>query len=258
MKHLQTYLAFTLLLIIAFGCGTTEDTETDVDMQQESLLGKINGEVALIEGLTIHVRLLKDGQTVSQTEADGNFEFADLESGNYTVQITAKGYETIETTKTVSEGEIVQLDKATLVALTIPVAHLTGLLKETETGNPVAGGLVQLMDETGDEFEAITSQDGVYTFENLPVNQSFTLTVMSYGYKGQAIDVNPIPADETAELDVELTAIPETVILDPSEGIQLGTLAPDFELSDSNNNKLKLSDTLKNSNVVIVFYRGDF
>lgn len=164
MKCLRTYLVLALLLTVIFGCGTSEDPEPDADVMQ---LGTIRGEVESIDGVTIQVRLLKDGQQVAQAEADTTYEFADLESGKYTVQITAKGHEKIETNVTVEAGQVFQLDKAGLVV----------------------------------------------------------------------------------SVEVEL---------DEGEGIKLGTLAPDFELTASNNNKYKLSETLKSKNVVIVFYRGDF
>lgn len=255
MRCLHTYIVVALLLTGVFGCGTSEDPEPDADGM---LLSTISGEVESIDGVTIQVRLFKDGQQVAQTEADMSYEFTDLEAGEYTVQITAKGHEKIETNVNVEQGRVFQLDKATLVALAEPVSHLTGTFKEMGTGNAISDVLIQLSDMSGMEYEAITSEDGMYTLENLPVNQSFTLTATLYGYEGQDIKVNAIPAEETAEVNVELAAIPETVRLEPSEGIKLGTLAPNFELIDSKNGKYKLSDTLKSKNVVIVFYRGDF
>ena len=260
MRYLQTHLVLAILLIGIFSCGSTEDpvdVKEPTDETMEST-GAIQGTVQNIDGVTIQVRLLKDGQPVSTTNADTNFEFADIVTGNYIVQITAKGYETIETNVAVEDGQVVKLDKATLVALVVPVSHLTGELTHQETGEPLSGVLVQLLDQSGNENEVITSVDGIYSFENLPVNQPFTLKVFHYGFERQEIEVNAIPENKTAELNVELSALPSTKKLDPSEGIELGTLAPDFELTDSTGSKHSLSETLRSKNVVVVFYRGDF
>lgn len=49
---------------------------------------------------------------------------------------------------------------------------------------------------------------------------------------------------------------PET--LDPGEGLSIGTAAPDFTLPDGNGNNYTLSDSIGSSNIVIVFFRGNW
>ena len=257
MKYLHTYFLLTLLIIGAFSCGSTEEPDDDVDETIQPS-GTIHGEVQVINGLSIQVRLLKEDQLISQTIADGSFQFDNLKDGEYTLQITAKGYQTEELNITLADGKSSEITKIELTELIEPVSHLSGVLTDSDTGNSLSGVLVKLMDNSGEIYEAKTSQLGVYTFENLPVNEPFTMNVQHYGFEKQNLEVNPIPPNQTNELDVQLIAIPETVVLNPSEGLGLGSKAPDFELPDSNNQKHSLSQTLKSKNIVIVFYRGAF
>lgn len=259
MKQTLTSLALALLLLTALGCGSTEDPIDPLpDVTDEMLTGAIQGEVESIEGVSIQVRLLKDGQLVEQIAADGSYELDELEAGDYTLQISAKGYQETEKNVTVVAGDTVSVDKVTLTALAESVSHIRGILTDADTGESLSNVIVQLTDKAGEKSEVLTSKDGVFTFENLPVDQTFTLTVMHAGYEDSKVDVKPIPADQTFEQDIELTALPEPVKLDPGQGLSIGSQAPDFELPDGNNNKHSLSDYIGKKNVVIVFYRGRF
>lgn len=255
MKQKLTHLALAFLLFAAFGCGTSEDPVDEVK-EIETLTGSLQGEVESIEGVSIQVRLLKSGQLISQVEADGSYELAELEEGDYTVQISAKSFETVEMKVTVVAGQTVSLDKVTLVALAEPVSHLRGVLTDSETGEVLSDVLVQLTDKAGKAYEVLTTKEGVFTFENLPVDQGFTLTVMHKGFEDNKVDVDPISANETFELDVELTAIPEPEKLDPGQGLSIGTQAPEFQLSDGNGEQHALADYVGSKKVAIVFYRG--
>ena len=254
MKQKLTHLALAFLLLAAVGCGTSGDTTDPVPI--EIMTGSLQGEVESIKGVSIQVRLLKAGQLVSQAEALGSYELAELEEGDYTIQISAKGFETVEMNVTVVAGQTVSLDKVTLVALAAPVSHLRGVLTDSETGDTLSDVLVQLTDKAGEEYETLTTKDGVFTFENLPVDQAFTLMVQHKGYEDNKVDVDPISANETFELDVALKAIPEPEELDPGQGLSIGSQAPEFQLSDGNRNEHALADYVGNKNVAIVFYRG--
>ena len=257
MTKIQTFFTLSLFILAIMGCGTTEDPAPDIT-EVEMLSGTIQGEVRPIDGVSIQVRLLKAGELVTQTETDGSFELGDLDAGDYIIQISAKGFETIELNVTVAEGQNVPLDKVTLVELADSVSHLRGVLTDSQSGAPLTDVHVKLMDNSGKEYETITSKDGVYTFENLPVGQAFTLTITYAGYEENTVNVKPIPADETSELDIELTPIPEPEVLPPGEGLSIGSQAPAFALPDGNGKQHELSDYIGDKNVVIVFYRGQW
>ena len=255
MKQILALTTLALLLLAGLNCGTAENPIDGVK-DVETPIGSLQGEVQSIDGVSIQVRLLKAGQLVAQTETDGSYELSELEEGNYTIQITARGYETVEKNVTVVADETVPLDRVTLVALAKSVSHLHGVLTDAKTGAPLSDVLVQLTNKAGEAYQALTTKEGVFTFENLPVDQAFTLTVKHPGYEDHGVAVKPMRADETFEQDIGLTAIPGPVELPPGQGLSIDSQAPDFELPDGSGDLHTLSDYIGNDKkVVIVFYR---
>ena len=256
MRQILAPLALALLLFVGFGCETENPVEEMVETDTTGTTGTLRGEVQSIDGVQIQVRLLKDGQLVTQIETQASYEIDAIEAGNYTLQISAKGYETKEVAVTVIAEQVVSVDKVTLVALETPVSHLHGVLTNETTGEVLGGVSLQLTDNTGKVYETLTTVAGAFTFENLPVQQPMTLTIAHAGYEDQEVAVHPIPADETLELTVELTPRPEAERLPLGQGLSIGSQAPDFELPDSNGKAHALADYTPNENVVLVFYRG--
>ncbi|RKU21388.1 hypothetical protein C6500_06425 [Candidatus Poribacteria bacterium] len=257
MKQIQAGLALALLLFAGLNCGIEDPVEETIDTAAvEVLTGTLRGEVQSINGALIQVRLLRDGQLLTQIEARATYELPSIEAGTYTLQISAKGYETKEVNVTVTAGQVVSLDKVALVALDTPVSHLRGVLTDKTTGEPLGEVNLQLTDKAGKIYETLTTGVGVFTFENLPVEQAFTLSIVHAGYEETEVAVHPIPATETLELQVRLTRLPEPDKLDPGQGLSLGSQAPAFELPDGDGTLHTLADYVGNKNVVLVFYRG--
>ena len=256
MKLIHT-LALVFLLLAGLNCGTENPVKETVDTAVvETPTGTLRGEVQPIDGVLIQVRLLRDGQLLTQTEAQATYELTSVEAGNYTLQISAKGYETKEVNATVTVGQIVSLDKVALVALATPVSHLRGVLTDKATDEPLGAVNLQLTDKSGKVYEALTTGAGIFTFENLPVEQAFTLAVAHAGYEETEVPVHPIPAAETLELQVRLTRRAEPEKLDPGRGLSTGSQAPAFELPDGDGKLHALADYVGSKNVVLVFYRG--
>ena len=112
MKRIQVLLALSLLLFAGLNCGTENPVEETVGTSTvEISTGTLRGEVQSIDGVLIQVRLLRDGQLLTQTETQATYELATIEAGNYTLQISAKGYETKEVNVTVTPGQVVSLDE---------------------------------------------------------------------------------------------------------------------------------------------------
>ena len=274
--------AFTLLLLVGLGCGTENPVEETTDTAEITATGAFRGDVELIEGVTIYMRLLKAGQLLAQLEfkMDGvatvkeaefpgsisastisqsgiaHYHVKEAEPGDYTLQISARGYQTKELNVPVISDESSSLDKIALVASEEPVSHLRGVLTNALTGEPLLGINLQLADNAGEVYETLTTLAGIFVFENLPVEQAFTLTIDHAGYEGKEVAVHPIPTDETLELVVELTPLAEPERLNPGQGLSIGSRAPDFKLPDGNGKLHALADSIGNENVVLIFYRG--
>ena len=271
--------AFALLLFAGVGCGTENSIEeTGVPSPVETgATGSFYGNVELIDGVTIYMRFLQAGQILAQVEFEmhgvkttstdanihastqqgvGRYHLKEAEPGNYIVQISAKGYQTKALNVTVVPDESISLDQIVLDVLETPVSHLRGVLTNEVTGEPLGGINLELTDNAGKVYETLTTGAGVFSFENLPVQQPFTLTVGHAGYEDKEIAVGPIPEAETLALKVELVPLPEPEKLDPGQGLSLGAEAPDFALPDSNGKLHALADYNADKNVVLIFYRG--
>ncbi|RKU30864.1 hypothetical protein C6497_04095 [Candidatus Poribacteria bacterium] len=255
MKHLHLFLTLPFLILVVYGCGSTEDPVDpmpEVEIEPSTLMGEVDS----IDGVTVQVRLLKDGILVAQVEADGSYAFKDLEAGNYTIQVSAQGYESTEINATLTAGETKTLDPVTLEKSAVPVSHIKGVLTDAETGDKLSGVLVQLTDKSGEKHETLTTADGTFIIENLPVGEAFTIMVSLEGYEDGSVNIDPIAANETYELDVVLTEIPVIEELDPGQGLSIGSEAPVFELPDGDGDLLALEDLIGSKKVVVVFYRG--
>ena len=91
MKRIQVLLALSLLLFAGLNCGTENPVEETVGTSTvEISTGTLRGEVQSIDGVLVQVRLLRDGQLLTQTETQATYELATIEAGNYTLQISAK------------------------------------------------------------------------------------------------------------------------------------------------------------------------
>ena len=70
MKQILAFLALALLLFVGLNCGTENPVEEtgDTVSVETAPTGAFSGEIELIEGETIYVRLLKAGQLIAQME----------------------------------------------------------------------------------------------------------------------------------------------------------------------------------------------
>ncbi len=114
-------LAMLLLgaaLVIGAGCGSG-DTPTDPETGDSPTAiptGHLSGQVEMIEGVEIDIRVLQDGKVIASTQADaaGNYQIDKIEPGTYTVKITAKGYETTDLTVQIIATQVTSMDKVGL------------------------------------------------------------------------------------------------------------------------------------------------
>jgi len=259
MKKIMTLLAFGLFLLGSMGCGTAEDTVREIDGVGITS-GTIRGNVEQIDGVTYQVRLFQDGQLITQTEAKSIFFLKEIEAGDYILTITAPGYEKSEQNVTVLADETVSLDMVTLVELVRPVSHIQGQLSNARTGVKLPQVRIILTDNDGEQYETISVDEGVFTFENLPVDQQYTVTIRLEGYEDKEIKVETDSVDETVKLYVRISpqGLEEDVEpLIPGKGLDILSEAPDFELPDGYNKIHSLTDFLEDGKkVVLVFYRG--
>ena len=215
LNKIQLLIVLAAVLMLCLGCGSDDESivEPDtspVEADPVTATGSLKGAVERIEGVSVAIRILQNGNAIASTTvgADGNYQIDNIAPGTYTVEIAAKGYETVEQTVQISEDKVASLDRATLKALDIPVAHIQGILSDQKKGSPINKVRVRLIDAAGNAREVLTTQTGAFEFENVPTDQQLSVIVDLEGFEQQEISIDPIPAGETVPLEVALVALP--------------------------------------------------
>jgi 5-hydroxyisourate hydrolase-like protein (transthyretin family) len=221
LNKIQLMMVLAAILMLCLGCGSDDESIVDPETPGEpdtstgepdpvTVTGSLKGAVERIEGVAVAIRVLQNGNAIASTtaDADGNYQIDNIAPGTYTVEIAAKGYETVEQTVQISEDKVASLDRATLKVLAIPVAHIQGILSDQKSGNPLNKVPVRLVDPAGNSREVLTTQTGAFEFENVPTDQRFTVIVDLEGFEQQEVSIDPIPAGETVPLEVALVARP--------------------------------------------------
>ena len=232
-----------------------KDTPAD-DVIVEVVVGSLQGQVAQIEDVQIHIQVLQNGAAVTSTQAnlDGSYQIGNIKPGTYIVQITAPDYKMIRRTVQVRAGEVSVLDNVVLEVLEPPPTHIRGLVLDQQTNIPLGRIRVQLIDEAGGVREVLTKQTGGFEFENVPADQGFVLIIDIEKYEKQEITVNPISAGEIAKLEIVLDPI-HIDALPIGDGLHVGVAAPAFELPDQDGKRRVLTD-YAGQKVVLAFDRG--
>ena len=226
------------------------------DVIVEVMVGSLQGQVAQIEDVQIHIHVLQNSAAVASTQAnlDGSYQIDNIKPGTYIVRITAEDYKVVERTVQIRVGEVSVLDNIVLEVLEPPPTHIRGLVLDQQTSAPLDGIRVQLIDEAGGVREALTKQTGGFEFENVPADQGFVLIIDIEKYEKQEITVDPISAGEIAKLEIVLDPI-HIDALPIGDGLHLGVTAPAFELPDQDGRRRALSD-YAGQKVVLAFDRG--
>ena len=226
------------------------------DVIVEVVVGSLQGQVAQIENVQIHIHVLQNGAAIASTQAnlDGSYQIDDIKPGTYIVQITAPDYKVVERTVEIRASEVSALDNVVLEALAPPPTHIRGLVLDRQTNAPLDGIRVQLIDEAGGVREVLTKQTGGFEFENVPADQTFILIIDIENYEQQEITVDPISAGEVAKLQVELAPV-KVEQLPIGDGLHLGVAAPTFDLPDQDGKRRALTD-YAGQKVVLAFDRG--
>ncbi len=130
MIQKQIFIASVFILLCAFGCGTS-DNPVDVN-GKDTQMGALRVDVEKIDDVSIHLRLIKDGQLMQHSVSEEINEFDEIPVGEYTLKISAEGYQTTEQVVNVIDGETTSLDTITLTKLSDSIVPGEGLLVGTK------------------------------------------------------------------------------------------------------------------------------
>ena len=221
LTKIQLMMVMAAALISCLGCGSDDESivKPDISMEPDpsteelgsvTATGSLKGTIEKIDGVSVAIRVLQNGNAVASTTADanGNYQIDNIAPATYTVEIVAKGYDAVEQTVQVSADGVVSLDRVTLKALEIPVSYIQGTLSDRQKDSPLNKVRVRLVDAAGNSREVLTTQTGAFEFENVPADQRLTVIVDLEGFEKQEIAVDPIPAGETIPLEVAVVTLP--------------------------------------------------
>lgn len=139
------------------------------------------------------------------TDANGQFNITNVPVGKYNVTASAAGYEDSSRINiAVVAGLTTNLDfTLTLIPTT---GHITGLVKDASTGNPIQGANV-----TTNSHSVLTGVDGSYDIELPP--GTYAVTVTADGYEGSSRTGIVVEAGESTAVSFSLTPIQPANIL---------------------------------------------
>jgi hypothetical protein len=130
------------------------------------------------------------------TGVDGAYSFANVRTGAQTVQASLTGY--------VSKSVACIVSSATPITINIPIvqiiyAKVSGIIKDSIAGTPIAGVVVRLSSNGGASRRDTTGEDGAYSFDSVASGtQSLQVSKTQYTTKTVSVTVSssaPVTAD---------------------------------------------------------------
>jgi hypothetical protein len=196
---LDTYVPGTKTLIVA-PTGTISGSV--VDQSNDPLPG---ATVELLSGTTV-----MDSTT---TDANGDFDFADIAAGTYTVRATLTGYEEDSSTVNLAAGGAATVS----LQLVQILGTITGVVRDEGTNEIIVGAEVTILDADGNTvMTTTTGANGRFSALDLDFG-TYTVVVTASGYEEARVE----------NVEVSLT--------DPTEDLGVVTLkevAPGFNIGD--------------------------
>ncbi|MGM7702003.1 carboxypeptidase regulatory-like domain-containing protein [Pseudalkalibacillus sp. Hm43] len=191
------------------GAIVQSNETTVVNQSLVSNPGSISGSVTPVEDGTIITLSTSEGIPISSTIANsnGDFQFNNLQPGQYIVTATAPNYQTSST------GATVISDQVTSVSLTIQPnpAEVGGTITDT-SGNPVTNATIQILDDNGTVLQSGgTDQNGQYAIGNLPPG-SFTIVVNAQDYSSATDGVTLEAGQIVTDANFVLVPDPGTIV----------------------------------------------
>lgn len=172
------------------GIRVTAPTTTvvDVSLGDVSTGTGIAGNVtdtngAVLSGVTVTVLQGSTVVTSGSTDAEGNYTFADLNAGTYSVRFTKTGYQSITRGSVqVTAGQLTTVD-VQLTATQAQTGSITGTVTDN-SGRAVAGATVDLLVQGSVSRATTTSSSGTFQFASVAAG--------SYGVRVTAGNLPPV------------------------------------------------------------------
>ncbi|CAH1223706.1 hypothetical protein PAECIP111893_05031 [Paenibacillus plantiphilus] len=205
-NFLFTGLQPGIYTIIARGDGFASNSVGAVAISNETVsasvallpsFGQLNGTIADARGAAItsnntEIKLYTIDGLLLETQfagSDGAFRMTNIKPGEYMLTIVSPGFITLATGVTIANGLATQVG----AILKLQPASITGSVRNTQTGSPVSGALINIGDMYGNPLETTFSdENGEFLLPGLPPgNLTLSASASSFGTDTQAAVTKP-------------------------------------------------------------------
>ncbi|MBV9495001.1 MAG: carboxypeptidase regulatory-like domain-containing protein, partial [Acidobacteria bacterium] len=161
------------------------------------------------------VELISNGNVIAttSTNASGQYGFANIEAGGYTVRFSATGYITATMATTIIAGQTQTVNAALARQVTPPSdtnGTISGSITDAANGTPIAGATVTLT-ENGTPRTTTTDASGHYSFSNVKTGSPVQVSASAADYQSQSSAPVTLPTDGSATINLALQPLPGTI-----------------------------------------------
>jgi parallel beta-helix repeat protein len=136
----------------------------------------------IISGATVTLTPSGGGNPMTATsDASGMYSFVTVNSGTYTIKVSATGYEDSEITRAIDSATS-PLTLYTGAFSAIYKRTVTGTITTTSSGGPLSGATVAISKNGVSMGSATTNANGEYTLANIPIGAGYTISAEKSGY----------------------------------------------------------------------------
>lgn len=195
------FLSIAISDVVVTRGNRTVGVDFNLTEKPTRLYGVVRSGTRLLVGANVSV---VGTSTFNLSGPDGNYEIGNLTAGVYTVRASSPGYETATIADVViPEGGAIQLN----INLTgLPGALISGVVKDADTGLPLANVLVTIVDIDPPRAGVATDINGAYGLPGLDPG-NYTLRFEKTGYRPVEISNINVTKDGETKQNLEMTPL---------------------------------------------------
>ncbi len=196
MKRIIYFVIAIVLISIGINCNKPDP--------KGNISGTVENEVTKVAIDNAAVVLQLDGTAKGNatTDSKGEFVFNEIEPAAYTLKVTANGYTENSANVSVKDGQT-----APVSILLLPTSGgIDGVVKDSETGNPIASVAIKLKLGSNVIHNFTTGTDGKYSFSEIEP-ETYTVEASKEGEYEPNTKSVIVNSGEIAQGDINLTFI---------------------------------------------------
>lgn len=197
----EGFLSIAIADVVVTRGNITVGVDFNLTEKPTRLYGVVRSGTRLLVGANVSV---VGTSTFNLSGPDGNYEIGNLTAGTYSVSASSPGYETaIIADVVMPEGGSIQLN----INLTgLPGALISGVVRDADTGMPLANVLVTIVDTDPPRAGVATDINGAYGLPGLDPG-NYTVRFEKTGYRPVEISNIDVTKDGETKQNLEMTPL---------------------------------------------------